>query len=373
MPTRVPAVLLGDRYYPRVCCHQHAAANRYVQKRAEDSVRYGSVHDRSQRFPIANVGGAVHGGCTPQEQDFAQGAQYKDVKMLHGEKADLSHLCVVRVRTFVHMGDSRKLDTAAWQGKVCGYSKKSKFYGVWNPKTHRVVESRNITFIETLPHLLPPPSKLSPLQDLVSPSWDLDDDTLDNDYMLYDDLLRDSRDYTGVLDFNANISANHKNTSSVLADLQMQVLFDQIRDLNRRDLLTSASSLPGAASLAEHLARVTVGPSSGGASPPDGGGASPKTGGLSPAPMPATARRMTILRNNRVPWPNVVTRRATAEPTGAVKRHKRVRTQQQEQEQEQEQEQLSGSGGTFPAEYTARAATTRSLHQYGQAWYCASA
>ena len=91
-------------------------------------------------------------------------------KMLHGEEADLSHLRIIGARAFVHIKDSRTLDAAAWEGKVCGYSEESKSYRVWNPKTHRVVESRNVTFIETPPHLLPPPSKLSPVQDLVPPS-----------------------------------------------------------------------------------------------------------------------------------------------------------------------------------------------------------
>ena len=122
-------------------------------------------------------------------------------KMLHGEEADLPHLCVMGASTFVHIKDSKKLDAAVWEGKVCGYSEESKFYRVWNPKTHRVVESRNVTFIETPPHLLPLPSKLFPLHDLVPPSWDLKDDTLDNDFISYDDLLWDIRDYTGVMDF----------------------------------------------------------------------------------------------------------------------------------------------------------------------------
>ena len=78
-------------------------------------------------------------------------------KMLHGGEADLSHLCVIGARTFVHMKGSRKLDAATWKGKVYGYSEESKSYRVWNPKTHRIVNSRNVTFIETLPHLLPPP------------------------------------------------------------------------------------------------------------------------------------------------------------------------------------------------------------------------
>ena len=131
----------------------------------------------------------------------------------------------------MYIKDSRKLDAAAWEGKVCGYSEERKSYRVWNPKTHRVVESRNATFVETPPHLLPPPSKLSPLQDLVPPSWDIDDDTLDNDYISYADLLRDVRDYTGVLDFTPN--APHENASGVSVDPQVQELVDQIRDLTR--------------------------------------------------------------------------------------------------------------------------------------------
>ena len=115
--------------------------------------------------------------------------------MHHGEEAGLSHLCVIGAKTFVHIKYSRKLDAAAWERKVCGYSKESKSYRVWNPKTRRVVESRNVTFIETPPHLLPPPSELSPIQDLVPPSWDDDNDTLNNGYISYDDLLQDVRDY----------------------------------------------------------------------------------------------------------------------------------------------------------------------------------
>ena len=90
-------------------------------------------------------------------------------KMLHGEEADLLYLRVIRARAFVYIKDSREIDAAAWGGKVCSLSEESKFYRAWDPKTRRVVESRNVTFIETSPHLLPPPSKLSPLQDLVPP------------------------------------------------------------------------------------------------------------------------------------------------------------------------------------------------------------
>ena len=110
-------------------------------------------------------------------------------KMLHGEEADLSHVRVIGAKTFVHIKDSRKLDAAAWERKVCG-SEERKSCRVWNPETHRVVESRNVTFIGKPPHLLLPPSNLSPLQ--------YDEDTMDSDYISYDDQLWDVRDTTLV-------------------------------------------------------------------------------------------------------------------------------------------------------------------------------
>ena len=225
----------------------------------------------------------------------------------------------------MHIKDSRKLDAAAWEGKVDSCSGEKKYYRVWNPKTHRVVKRKNATFIVIPTHLLLSPSELSPLQYLISPFWDLDGDTLDKDYISYDDLLRDVRDYTGVLDFTANILTNHENTSGVSADPQVQGLVDQIRDLTRKYLLTSAVPLPGAASLVEPLPRAAGESSSEGTSPPSGEGASPQTEELLPVLVPFTARRGTAMRNNRVTRSNVVTRHAAVELTGAVSRYRRIR------------------------------------------------
>ena len=55
------------------------------------------------------------------------------------------------------------------------------------------------------------------------------------------------------------------------------------------------------------------------------GGASPETGGLSPAHVPPTERRGSAVYSNRIPQHTVVTRRAAAEPTGAVTRYRGVR------------------------------------------------
>ena len=128
---------------------------------------------------------------------------------------------------------------------MCGYSEESNSYRVWNQKTHRVVDSRSGIFLETPSYLLFPPSTFSPLQDLLPPSWDFDDDPLDSDYISPCDLLRDIRDYTGVLDFTADIPVNHESASGVSADPQLQGFIDQIRDFTRRYLLTPVAPLPG--------------------------------------------------------------------------------------------------------------------------------
>ena len=51
-------------------------------------------------------------------------------EMLHGKEADLSHLRVLEIRTYVHRKDSRNLDFAAWEGKMCSYSEERKSYRV---------------------------------------------------------------------------------------------------------------------------------------------------------------------------------------------------------------------------------------------------
>ena len=65
-------------------------------------------------------------------------------------------------------------------------------------------------------------------------------------------------------------------------------------------------------------------PLSGGASTPSGVRASPETARPSPALVPATIRTEAAICNNRIHRPNVVTRRAAAELTGAVTRYRGV-------------------------------------------------
>ena len=202
-------------------------------------------------------------------------------------------------RTFGRIKDSRNVNAAAWERKVWDYIKEKL-------------------------HLLPPPSHLSPLQDLVPSLWNLDDETLDNDYILYDDSMRDVRDYTGGLDFTANIPAKRENASGVSVDSTVKESVDQIRTLTRKNLLTPAAPSLGTASPAEPLPGGEGVPSLGGALSPSGGEASTETGGHSPPPVPSTAKRGIPKRSNRIPRHNVVTWRAAAEQTGVAARYKGV-------------------------------------------------
>ena len=182
-----------------------------------------------------------------------------------------------------------------------------------------------MTFIDTPPHLLLPPSKLSPLKDLLPLSWDPDDDTLDNntldnDYISYDNVLQDARDYTGVFDFTTNILANHDNASGVSADPQVQGLVDHIRDLTRKDLPTSAAPLPGAVSPVEPLLRAAGEPS-----PPSGGGASGETRTFFACPRTRYSEegnRYAQHQDSSAQWRHA---RAVTELMGVVTRYRGVR------------------------------------------------
>ena len=131
----------------------------------------------------------------------------------------------------------------------------------------------------------------------------------------------------------------------------------------------------------------------------------PKPRDLRRPPCRLQQRRGAAMRNNRMYRPNVVTRRAAAELTGAVTPYRGVSPNKtittttttstttttrlwrnvlaeyavqaatvrslhegdHAGRRQHEQKQPRSSGGTFPDEYAAQAATTRSLHQRGHA------
>ena len=119
---------------------------------------------------------------------------------LHGKEADLSLLKIIGGRAFVHIETyTQKLGNEAWEGRLCGYSEESTAYPVYNPETRKVVESRNVVFFETPPHIVLPPDDSGYQVSGWKPMND-NNELYNND----DNLLRDSRDYTSRIDLNNN-------------------------------------------------------------------------------------------------------------------------------------------------------------------------
>ena len=129
-------------------------------------------------------------------------------KKHYGKEGGISHLKLIDARAFVRVKDPNKLGHTSWEGMVCGFSEtESNSYRIWNPKTRQVVESRGVIFVETPPNLLPATRRLSPQQDLESPLYDFSDDTLDDNYVSHDDMLRDVQNYTSALGFGVDTPA----------------------------------------------------------------------------------------------------------------------------------------------------------------------
>ena len=75
---------------------------------------------------------------------------------MYNKETDLSGLRAIRVRAFVHHETyTRKLDDRAFEGKLCGFSQDSRAYRIYNLAKGTVVESRNVTFLETPAYSLP--------------------------------------------------------------------------------------------------------------------------------------------------------------------------------------------------------------------------
>ena len=217
-------------------------------------------------------------------------------KRLYGKETNLSHLKITGARAFVHIKDAKKLEPKSWERMLCGFSEDEALsYRVWNPKTPTVVESRNATFIETPPDLIPQPTRLTPLREL--PPAELVDD-----YASTDDLLRDARDYSAVLDFNVNIPAEHANADSVNGGFGMEPILEKIRDVTRKGLLIPpGESSSGGVSSVETLPGGTLLETPSPASAPD--------------PMPAGDQAAPAPSQSPSSAPSEAAARRTARPT----------------------------------------------------------
>ena len=108
----------------------------------------------------------------------------------------------------------------------------------------------------------------------------------------------------------------------LMASSSVAVTSEDSANSNLATLMAPAESLPG--EVREPLSGGASTSLSGGASTPNGVRASPKTARPSSAPVPATARTGAAICNERIHRPNVVTRLAAAELTGAVTHYRGV-------------------------------------------------
>ena len=75
---------------------------------------------------------------------------------LYSRNPDRSSLHIIGARAFVHKQTHiHKLEKKAWKRLMIRSGKGSRSYRIYNPQTRRITESRNVTFIETLPKALP--------------------------------------------------------------------------------------------------------------------------------------------------------------------------------------------------------------------------
>ena len=128
---------------------------------------------------------------------------------------------------------------------------------------------------------------------------------------------------SGRASTSSGVRANDEEPveETLMASSSVAVTSEDSANSNLAILMAPAESLPG--EVREPLSGEASKPLSGGASTPSGVKASPETARPSPAPVPATARTGAAIRN-KIHRPNVVTRRAAAELTGAVTRYRGV-------------------------------------------------
>ena len=152
---------------------------------------------------------------------------------MHNLEPDLTGLRAIGARAFVHRETyTKKPEDRAFEGKLCGYSHNSKAYRIYNPAKGTVVESRNVTFLETPAYTLPP-------------------DVTTEDYHYEEDVLR----FTSALDsslLEEDLFTPNCDLSSAELEGQVQRLRQEVRRLSKINAaqLPSPSSTPASPGVA---------------------------------------------------------------------------------------------------------------------------
>lgn len=122
---------------------------------------------------------------------------------------------------------------------VHGYSDDSKSYRVYNPATRRILESRNVAFIETPARLFPPPLEES-MQQILSPSNGM----CDHNYIAADEFLRGLRYYTTVLEHFPGAFTDHIAMGEISDNPLVAELLERTNEITRGDTLDRKPAKP---------------------------------------------------------------------------------------------------------------------------------
>ena len=145
--------------------------------------------------------------------------------MLKETELDLRILRVIGPRTFLQIERHTKILTFEADEQLAGYSSDRKSFRVYIPIIRRIIKSRNVIFIETPSRLLTLPTE-GP--QLLMQGFSDGDEPGDNNkgynYIIDDDLSRDVRNYTSVIEHPGTTSTN-QFTASGLSEIQWWLSF----------------------------------------------------------------------------------------------------------------------------------------------------
>ena len=211
----------GDQH--RVYRDQHATAKRSIRERWTDTGQDHPMPYEGRRLSPVHVGRAdIHGHILSQQVPHSTLEGATPYSKMHNLEPDLTGLRTIGARAFVHRETyTKKLEDRAFEGKLCGYSHNSKAYRIYNPAKGTVVESRNVTFLETPAYTLPP-------------------DVTTEDYHYEEDVLR----FTSVLDsslLEEDLFTPNCDLSSAELEGQSQRLRQEVRRLSKINAAQSPS------------------------------------------------------------------------------------------------------------------------------------
>jgi hypothetical protein len=93
---------------------------------------------------------AMHAATYIRNRVWSDGANGMPYQLVTGLPPVLKYLRVFGCPCYVHIDKHlrRKLDDRDWKGVFVGYALDSPVYLIWNPRTQRLVRSRNVVFDE---------------------------------------------------------------------------------------------------------------------------------------------------------------------------------------------------------------------------------